>query len=130
MTVTYEKAAGGGAFATGLMVGIAVGAVAAMLWTPKPGWELRRDVADGAGDLGQAAKRRWDDVTDVVSSAVNKGRETYDQAVGSVTHVAAAAATSVDSATDAAKKAVSGPGTPSDSGRGPSTSNSGRGGHQ
>ena len=106
MTERYEEGSGGGGFAMGLVVGAALGAVAAMLFAPKPGREMRRVLADSAGDLGQAAKDRWEDVSDAVSSAVDKGRETYDQAVGNVQQVADSAGKSIDGAKDAVKKAA------------------------
>ena len=74
MTERYQEGSGGGGFTMGLVVGAAFGAVAAMLFAPKPGWEMRRDLADSAGDLGQTAKDRWEDVTEAASSAVDKGR--------------------------------------------------------
>jgi gas vesicle protein len=104
MTERYDEGVGSGGFLSGLVVGTALGAAAAMLFAPKPGWEMRRDLADTAGDLGQAAKDRWEDVSEGVASAVDKGRETYDQAVGTVRQVADDAGRSVDGAKDAVKK--------------------------
>jgi len=106
MTERYDEGSGGGGFTMGLVVGVAFGAVAAMLFAPKPGWEMRRDLADSAGDLGQAAKDRWEDVSEGVSSALDKGRETYDQAVGNVRQVTDSAGKSIDGAKDAVKKAA------------------------
>jgi gas vesicle protein len=88
MAERYEQGSGGGGFTMGLVVGAAFGAVAAMLFAPKPGWEMRRDLADSAGDLGQTVKDRWDDVTEAASSAVEKGREVYGEARGTAQNVA------------------------------------------
>jgi gas vesicle protein len=110
MAERYGEGSGGSVFVAGLVVGTALGAAASLLFAPKPGWEMRRDLADTASDLGQAAKDRWDDVSDGVASAVDKGRETYDQAVGNVGQVADSAA-STDGAKDAVKKATANAGS-------------------
>jgi gas vesicle protein len=107
MTERYDKGSGGSGFTMGLVVGVTFGAVAAMLFAPKSGSETRRDLADSAGDLRQAAKDRWENVSEAVSSAVDKGRETYDQVVGTMQAVAHVAEHSVDAATDAGQKTTS-----------------------
>jgi gas vesicle protein len=104
MTERYEEGSGGGGFTMGLVIGAALGALAAMLFAPKPGWEMRRDLADS--ELGRAAKDRWEDVSEAVSSAVDKGRETYDQAVGNVQQVPDSAGKAIDGAKDAVRKAA------------------------
>jgi gas vesicle protein len=108
MAESYERdGSGGAAFVCGLLTGVTVGAAAAMLFAPKPGRDMRRDLADGATDLGQAAKDRWRDVTEAASTAVDKGRETYHQAVGSAEQVADSAGQSLDNARDAVKEVAS-----------------------
>jgi gas vesicle protein len=98
---------GSAAFVCGLLTGVTLGAVAAMLFAPKPGREMRRDLADGAGELGQAAKDRWGDVTEAASKAVDKGREAYGQAVGTVQRVADSASKAADGVKGAVKDAAS-----------------------
>jgi len=69
----------GGAFFVGILTGSLLGGALAVLFAPKPGSEMRRNLADGAGDFGQAAKERWESVTAAAASAFEKGREAYDQ---------------------------------------------------
>jgi gas vesicle protein len=106
MSARHEGNGSSVAFVCGLLTGITVGAAAAMLFAPKPGWEMRGDLADGADELGQAAKDRWVDVTEAASSAVDKGREVYEQARGTVEHVADTASKSADNVKGAVKDAA------------------------
>jgi gas vesicle protein len=79
-----SKCSGGvdyGGFLKGMLIGTAIGAGLGMLFAPKAGSELRQDVVGGVGNLGQTAKEAWEDVTSTVSSAVEKGREAYDEEV-------------------------------------------------
>jgi gas vesicle protein len=96
MNENYEDRSGNGAFICGLLTGVTLGAGLAMLFAPKPGSELRRDLAAGASDLGQAAKDTWQDIATTATDAVQKGREVYDQARGTVQDVADSASRSMD----------------------------------
>jgi gas vesicle protein len=69
----------GGGFFFGLVTGAALGATAALLFAPKSGSDIRQDLAHGVGDLGQAAKDRWGDVTAAAASAIDRGREAFEQ---------------------------------------------------
>jgi gas vesicle protein len=107
MTREHEDRSNVGVFVCGLLTGAALGAAAAILLAPKAGWKMRRDLADGVGDLGQAAKDRWGDVTAAASSAVDKGREAFEQARGTVQDVADGASKSADRVKGAVKDAAS-----------------------
>jgi gas vesicle protein len=78
----------GGGFLMGILAGTALGAALAMLFAPKAGWEIRRDLANGVADINEMAKDGWKDVTTVTSSAVGKGLEAYDQARGTAKQTA------------------------------------------
>jgi hypothetical protein len=52
-----------------------------MLFAPKVGSEIRRDIADGVADLGQAAKDQWESAAATVSSAIDEGRAEYERTV-------------------------------------------------
>jgi gas vesicle protein len=107
MTAEHEHRSNVGVFVCGLLTGAALGAAAGILLAPKAGWKMRRDMADGAGDLGQAAKDRWGDVTAAASSAVDKGREAFEQARGTVQDVADRASKSADRVKGVVKDAAS-----------------------
>jgi len=102
-----DDRSGGGAFFMGILTGSLLGGALAVLFAPKPGSDMRRDLADGAGEFGQAAKERWEDVTAAASSAVEKGREAYGQARASAQEVAAQAGKSADRIESATKEAAS-----------------------
>ncbi|HUF07643.1 MAG TPA: YtxH domain-containing protein [Candidatus Binatia bacterium] len=48
-----------GAFFLGLLLGAAAGAIVAMLTTPKPGSEVRRELGEKADELATKAKEEW-----------------------------------------------------------------------
>ncbi len=106
MDTKYEDSSNGAAFFCGLLTGLTLGAGLALLYAPKPGSQIRRDLADGASDLGQAAKDTWQDVTTTATTAVQKGREAYDEARRGVADVAATASKSVDRVRAAVKNAA------------------------
>ena len=91
-----------GAFVLGLLTGTLIGAAFAILFAPKPGADLRQDLADGAKELGRAARDKWDEASAKASEAVEKGREAYDEAVAG----AREAAEEVGQSSDRVKKAV------------------------
>ena len=57
------------------------GAFVAMLFAPKVGSEIRRDIADGVADVGRAAKDQWESAAATVSSAIDEGRAEYERTV-------------------------------------------------
>jgi len=61
-------------FWLGLFCGAAAGAAAAMLFAPKPGAELRRDVTDGASRLRHTAEEKYGQASDVVGDWVDRSR--------------------------------------------------------
>ena len=58
-------------FLMGLMAGGVIGAGLAILFTSRAASELRQRVTDSATDFGDAAARRYDDVTTQVAGAVD-----------------------------------------------------------
>lgn len=61
-------------FWLGLTCGAAAGAASAMLFAPKPGADLRRDVTDGASRLRHTAEQKYSQAGDVVAAWVNRSR--------------------------------------------------------
>jgi len=58
-------------FLMGLACGAAVGAALGLLFAPKPGSELRRDIEDRAGKLRKRAERAYDDATEAIGEGVS-----------------------------------------------------------
>ena len=62
----------------GAIIGGAVGAITALLFAPKPGVELRRDIAEVSTELYDKASEYWKNVEShvgaSVQNAVNEGR--------------------------------------------------------
>ena len=54
-------------FILGALIGGAIGAVTALLFAPKSGRELRRDIVDTSTDI-------YDKASDYISNAVNEGK--------------------------------------------------------
>lgn len=77
--LTYGKggrsAMRSGAFWAGVLTGAAVGAVVALLYAPKPGPEVREDVAEGVRKIGDAASKRG-------RALLHRGRAKPDEAAG------------------------------------------------
>jgi len=66
-------------FWLGLLYGTAAGAAAALLFAPKPGAHLRRDVVDGASRLRNTAQEKYSQASDVVADWVNRGRSAVNE---------------------------------------------------
>ena len=75
-------------FLIGLIAGGAIGAGLALLFAPRLGSELRQRVTDSATDLGNAASRRYQDVTgriaDVVDAVTARGQAVRDDVADAV----------------------------------------------
>jgi gas vesicle protein len=81
----------GGSFLMGLLTGAAIGAGVAMLFAPKPGREIRRDLGEHADKFATDASktyRRASDTTaewarrasDAAGDVAERGKELYNQA--------------------------------------------------
>jgi gas vesicle protein len=80
----FEKEDGGGSFLMGLLAGTVLGAGLGMLFAPKAGTELRNQLGEQAGKLRSTANETYQQATEKVSQIVDRGREAYDRARGSV----------------------------------------------
>ena len=65
----------GAAFALGLLAGAAIGVGLGLLFAPKEGAALRRDIAKRARDLGEDAGQQIDRVTEAADELVERGRD-------------------------------------------------------
>lgn len=70
-------------FGFGMLCGAALGAVIAMLWTPKSGAELRRDVVKSVDRMKQQASTKMSDVADRGRRAWEAGREAFNESASS-----------------------------------------------
>jgi gas vesicle protein len=93
-----EREDGGGSFLMGLLAGTVLGAGLGMLFAPKPGAEVRKQLSEQAnrlrstasdtiqhaserlGHASQQASDRLAQASDKVSQIVDRGREAYDRA--------------------------------------------------
>jgi gas vesicle protein len=80
----FEREDGGGSFLMGLLAGTVLGAGLGMLFAPKPGSELRNQIGEQAGRLRSTATDTYQQASEKVSQIVDRGREAYDRARGSV----------------------------------------------
>ena len=76
----FEREYGGGSFLMGLLAGTVLGAGLGMLFAPRAGSELRKQVGEQAGKLKSTAGGAYSTATDRVTQMVDKGREAYDRA--------------------------------------------------
>ena len=92
-----EREEGGASFLMGLLAGTVLGAGLGMLFAPKSGAELRSQIgsqiADQTGKLRDAADPYYQQATEKVGQIVDRGREAYDRARSSVSHMAATGTT-------------------------------------
>jgi hypothetical protein len=76
----FEREDGGGSFLMGLLAGTVLGAGLGMLFAPRAGSELRRQVGEHAGKFKSTAGGAYSNASERVTQMVDKGREAYDRA--------------------------------------------------
>jgi len=86
-----------GAFFLGLLVGAAAGAIAAMLTTPKPGSEMRRELTTRADELAAKAKDDWVPIFERAAT----GNGHVEDAISDISEGAADAGTTAGETADA-----------------------------
>jgi gas vesicle protein len=84
----YEREDGGGSFLMGLLAGTVLGAGLGMLFAPKTGTELRHQLGESATRLRSSAEGTYDQASEKVHQMMDRGREAYDRARGSVASAA------------------------------------------
>jgi gas vesicle protein len=78
-----NKSSSAGSFLFGVLVGGAVGAVVALLFAPKSGKELRRDLAETGEDFLDKAGDMISRGGEQVDDAINEGRQRAQRIVSS-----------------------------------------------
>jgi len=76
----FEREDGGGSFLMGLLAGTVLGAGLGMLFAPRAGSELRRQVGEQAGKLRSTANDAYSTASERMNSMVDKGKDAYDRA--------------------------------------------------
>lgn len=77
-----EREEGGGSFLMGLLAGTVLGAGLGMLFAPKAGSELRRDLSEQTGRLRSTATDAYTQASEKVGQMVDRGRDAYERARG------------------------------------------------
>jgi gas vesicle protein len=70
---------GGGSFMLGLLAGTAIGAALGLLFAPKSGGELRRELSVRAGDMADTASDVYETAAERAMDVVDRGREVFDR---------------------------------------------------
>jgi gas vesicle protein len=79
-SLEYREGGGGGSFVMGLLTGTVLGAGLGMLFAPKSGPELRRDLSDQANTMANQASEGYRRASESASQWAEKGREVYNKA--------------------------------------------------
>jgi gas vesicle protein len=101
---------------TYLLIGAGIGATLALLFAPKPGRELRGDIADvtkrgidvasqGARQLGERASDVYEQTREKVAQGYEAAKQTLSQGVGTVSDIAARQKEQIAAAIEAGKQA-------------------------
>ena len=67
-----------GAMFVGLLFGVAIGTALGLMFAPKPGFELRRDMEKQARQLKRRAAAAYDQASEGVNTVVEKGRTAFE----------------------------------------------------
>ena len=67
-----------GAMFVGLLFGVAIGAALGLMFAPKPGAELRRDVQAQARQLKRRASAAYNQASEGVNTVMEKGRTAFE----------------------------------------------------
>ena len=67
-----------GKLITGILAGIATGALLGILFAPDKGEETRKKISKKGNDLTDSLKKRYDDFSEDISQKLNRGKEKAD----------------------------------------------------
>jgi len=71
---------GGSAFVMGMICGAAVGAALGLLFAPKPGTIMRKDLKQSAQKLSRKAMKLYDQASDTASRMADRGADALERA--------------------------------------------------
>jgi gas vesicle protein len=83
-SLEYREGGGGGSFVMGLLTGTVLGAGLGMLFAPKSGPELRRDLSEQAGNVANQASEGYRRASESAGQWAERGREVYNKASDAV----------------------------------------------
>jgi gas vesicle protein len=95
-----------GSFFLGLLFGIAAGAIAAMLTTPKRGSEMRRELTERADDLATKARDEWVPIFERATAGNGHVEQSLDDVSEAAADAGTTAGTAADEAADATAEAI------------------------
>jgi gas vesicle protein len=75
----YEEETGGGGFLVGLLCGTALGAAIGLMFAPRAGSEIRRNLYDSTSDIRRKASDAYDQASEQVNTMVSKGKQAVDR---------------------------------------------------
>jgi len=84
-----RNSGGGHGFVVGLLCGAALGAAAGLLFAPKRGAALRKDLAKSANDVARRATELYDGAAEVVSDLTDRATEMMEHSGRAVDKVKA-----------------------------------------
>ena len=67
-----------GKLITGILAGIATGALLGILFAPDKGEETRKKISKKGNDLTDSLKKRYDDLSEDISQKLHRGKEKTD----------------------------------------------------
>jgi gas vesicle protein len=71
---------GGGSFVMGMICGAAVGAALGLLFAPKAGLHMRKDLKQSAQRLSRKAMKLYDQASDTASRMADRGADALERA--------------------------------------------------
>ena len=96
-------------FVVGLLCGAAVGATLGLLFAPKTGTELRRDIADGAGKLRRRAEEAYGKASDAIERGMDRASRMGEDAVDDLASRGRQAARRASNLVDQARSTMNAP---------------------
>jgi gas vesicle protein len=107
MTDRYDRSSdGSGHFVMGLLAGAVVGAGVALLFAPKKGADLRNQLSDQAGALGDQAQEGYRKVADSAAQGADRGKAAAGELADRGKDLYGQAREAVSRGTDEAQKYV------------------------
>ena len=76
----FDSMNSGGSFLAGLLCGAALGAAFGLMFAPRPGAKLRREIFDSTEGFRREAAEKYEQASKVVGDMASRGREVLQRA--------------------------------------------------